>query len=343
MAKRLIPPGGPHRVRQVGKEQFEMSISIPKDADGRCARECPDPQCSPGYFKVKLGTGITEGQTEAFCPYCRHAAIPSGFSTSEQRRYAKDIAMREVHKGLQGMFKDALGIGSSNRRKLGGGMFSIEMSYKPGPLPHVSRPFEDEVRRDVVCPHCTLDQTVFGLATWCADCGDDVFMAHVAAELQVVRLMVGDVDRREESLGGRIAAKDLENCLEDIVSIFEAAMKALVRRALATGAATRDDIEVKLKRIGNAFQSIPRTRETLRELFDLNLGGDASWIRLTDPFEKRHPVTHNLGVIDRKYLERVQANERVGREIRISVAELHQLLKDVHTAIGSVHDRIIAT
>lgn len=193
MAKRLIPQGGPLRVRHTGRDHYSMSIDLPKDAEGRCARECPDPQCSPGYFKVKLGTGIVGDQQHAYCPYCRHIAAPADYTTREQRRYAKDLAMREVHKGLEGMIKDTLGFGSSNRRKLGGGLVSIEMSYKPGRLPHVARPFEDEVRRDVVCPHCTLDQTVFGLATWCADCGQDIFMAHVGAELQVVRQMVGDV------------------------------------------------------------------------------------------------------------------------------------------------------
>lgn len=85
----------------------------------------------------------------------------------------------------------------------------------------------------ILCPHCTLDQTVFGLATWCADCGADIFLTHFDGELAVTRLMVDDIERRKESLGSRVAAKDLENCLEVVVSAFEAAVKAVTRRAPA--------------------------------------------------------------------------------------------------------------
>jgi hypothetical protein len=40
---------------------------------------------------------------------------------------------------------------------------------------------------------------------------------------------LGDIDRRREALGRRVAAKDLENCLEDAVSILKSAMKAITR------------------------------------------------------------------------------------------------------------------
>ena len=205
-------------MKNLGNDQFRMFFTIPIDAEGRMARECPNTGCSPGYFKVKPGTGITTKQLVAYCPYCRRSAEPDDFSTREQVRYARDLVMREAQKGLQSVMKDALGIGASGKRKFGSGAVSMELSFKPGALLHVRRPFEDEIRRDVICPRCSLDQTVFGLAAWCADCGQDIFMVHVAAELDVTRLMVGDVARREEVLGKRVAAKDLENCLEDAVS-----------------------------------------------------------------------------------------------------------------------------
>ncbi len=209
----LFKEGGEHRIQDLGNDQYSMTISIPADEDGRMARECPSSECSPGYFKVTSGTGITDGQSVAYCPYCRHEAEPNDFSTQEQIRYAKDMALREAHKGVNDMVRDAFGLGASGRKKLGGGFLSMEISYKPGSLPYVHRPFEDEVRRDVICSHCTLDQTVFGLATWCADCGEDIFLTHIEAEITVTRLMLEDVERRQTLLGKRVAAKDLENCL----------------------------------------------------------------------------------------------------------------------------------
>ena len=80
--------------------------------------------------------------------------------TQEQARYAKDLVMREAQRHTL-----ALGLGASGRRSLGGGFISIELRDESRPLPPVRRVFEDEVRRDVTCPHCTLDQTVLGLAT----------------------------------------------------------------------------------------------------------------------------------------------------------------------------------
>lgn len=337
MTKRLFQEGGPHNVKRTGTDQYQMSITIPKDGDGRVARECPNKLCSPAYFKVTPGTGIAEGQDFAYCPYCKHKAEPSDFTTQEQIRYAKDIALKEAQDGIDDMIKDALGLGPSGKKKIGGGFISMEMSYKPSTPMHVRRPYEDEVRRDVVCPHCTLDQTVFGLATWCSDCGRDIFLTHVSAEIAVTQRMLSDVNRRKQELGKRVAAKDLENCLEDAVSIFEASVRAIVRRALTERGDDLSSIDTKMKKIGNSFQSTKRTKEQLLKFFSYSPTQADLWERLTGWFEKRHPVTHNLGVVDRKYLERAQQAEREGREVRISEQEVAVLLKDIYSAISDIH------
>jgi hypothetical protein len=306
------------------------------------ARACPNAGCSPGYFKVKPRTGLSGKQVAAYCPYCRNSADPNDFATPEQLRYAKDTAVREAQKGVDAIVKDAFGIGPSGKRKLGGGFISMEMSYKPGALPHVRRLFEDEVRRDVVCPHCGLDHTVFGFATWCPDCGYDIFLAHVAAELQVTKVMLGDIPRREELLGKRVASKDLENCLEDAVSIFEASMKAMIKRALREKGSSSEEIEGHLKILGNSFQNISRTKEQLGDLLGLELALHPKADEMAASFEKRHPVTHNLGVVDRKYLERTQAAEREGREVRVANSEIDTLLTQVREALESVHTAIFS-
>jgi hypothetical protein len=340
MNRRLFRPGGPLNIRDVGRDQYRATINPPKDADGRIARECPDASCSPGYFKVKSGTGITGGQASAFCPYCRHEAEPNDFATKEQQRYARDLVMREARRGVDNMIRDTLGLGSSGRRKMDGGLISMEISLKSAPLPHVPPPFEDEVRRDVLCPSCGLDHTVFGLATWCADCGTDIFLTHVATELAVVRRMVGDIDRRRETLGRRVAAKDLENCLEDAVSIFEAAMKVITRRRLLASGVTSEDVEARLKKVGNAFQNVARAGELLSHILAISAVPAAPWDELGASFEKRHPITHNLGVVDRKYLERAQTPEREGGEIRITAVEVGHTLDYVLAAVSAVHDKL---
>jgi len=345
MSDSIFKEGGPFNIRRTGKDQFTMNVSIPTDEHGRIARQCPASNCSPGYFKVKPGTGITGGQRVAFCPYCRHAAEPAEFKTDEQLRYAKDMVVRDAHKGIQDMLGKALGIGPYGSKRIGGGFISMEMTYKPGSLPTVRRPTEDEIRRDIVCPHCGLDHAVFGMAIWCADCGKDIFLIHVETELSVISKMLSDIDRRRSALGARVAARDLENCLEDVVSIFEAVLKVLVTRNLKEAGATEEEIQSCLKRkIGNSFQSIDRTIEFLKTEFNLDLfegqSSDVSRL-LRNTFEKRHPITHNLGIVDKKYLERVLSGDQEGREVRVSKAEIESVIPIVLQLVRYVHSKLV--
>ena len=107
MSSELFRQGGPHNVRRTGSETYEFSISVPKDQHGRTARECPGGRCSPGFFKVKCGTGV-KNQTKAFCPYCRASGKPSDFTTKEQVRYARQIVEAQAHEGVERMMKEAL-------------------------------------------------------------------------------------------------------------------------------------------------------------------------------------------------------------------------------------------
>lgn len=320
-----------------------MSISIPADADGLTGRECPSGTCSPGYFKVKGGTGLS-GQIEAFCPYCRHAEKPGNFATKAQQRYVKEIAVRETHKGIQQMIGDGLGLGPGGSKHIGSGFLTLELKYKPGPLPHVSRPIGEELRRDVTCPFCGLEHAVYGLAVWCADCGRDIFMAHVEKEFSVVKAMLGDVERRRNELGNRVAARDVENALEDTVSIFEAVLRALTRRHLKNLGRSEEEIDdVMAKRVANRYQNIESASELVKKELgvDLFAGYDVSVVEgLKRTFEKRHPITHNLGIVDRKYLEKARSGELQGREIRVTAAEVQASIELVTAVVAGVHCRL---
>lgn len=321
----LLRTGGPHNIKKTGRDQYSMSISLPTDEDGMLARECPSSTCSPGYFKIKPGTGITEGHTEAYCPYCCHKDEPANFTTKAQLKYAEQIAYREVSDGLDRMVKNAFDLGPSGKKKIGGGFLSMEISYKPGTKPTVWRPFEEVLRRDLVCPKCTLAHSVFGIATWCPDCGSDIFLTHVSKEYQVVKLILSDVDNRKERLGARVAARDIENALEDTVSIFEAVLRSTTRRYLRSAHSPQEVEEILKRRIGNKYQSISLAKEVAQQEFGIPLFSALSpdeYQEFELIFEKRHPITHNLGIVDRKYLERVASGELEGREVRVTVEDV---------------------
>jgi len=325
----LIRPGGPHNIKRNGPDQYSMTISIPKDADGMIARECPSKVCSPAYFKVKPGTGIVQGQNEAFCPYCFLKDEPNNFTTKRQIEYAKELATREVIDGVDRMITDALDLGPSGEKTLGGGLLSLKISYKAGSKPPIWRPFEEVLRRDLICPKCSLDHAVFGIATWCPDCGSDIFLTHVLKEYQVVRLILSDVENRRERLGARVAARDIENALEDTVSIFEAVLRAATRRHLRATFSSEETEDILKKRIANKYQSITLAGDVAQQEFGVSLFSILStdeYETLKFIFEKRHPITHNLGIVDRKYLDRVASGELEGRDIRVSIEEVSQAI-----------------
>jgi len=335
----LFRPGGPHKIRKTGAHRDEFSITIP-DADGMRAHECPDKACAPAYFKVRPGTGLTD-QPEMYCPYCRRAGPSKEFFTEEQIRFANDQVSRETATAVRDTLARGLGLDSTGRKKIGGGLVSLEFSLKRGYSPPVRPPREEPLRRDIRCPHCTLDHAVFGLAIWCSDCGKDIFLVHLAAELDVLRAMLNAVPERREKLGRRVAARDVEDALENTVSVFEAVMKFITRQhLLKSGKSTAEITDVIRKKVGNGFQSIGRGSDLFkrlvgRDLLDGCAPEDVTF--LTHAFEKRHPIAHNLGVVDRTYLERAVSAAREGREVTLYADEVRRALDLVYKAIGATY------
>ncbi len=345
MSEELFRQGGPLKSKRTGRDTHEFRIDVPTDEVGMVGRECTNENCSPGYFKVKPGTGITDGQTIAYCPYCRTSEEPEDFLTKAQKDYALALVTNEAIEGINRMVGNALGVGPSGKKKYNGGMFSMEVSYKPSKGQPVPRPLEEEMRRDITCPHCGLEHAVFGLATWCSDCGRDIFLVHVENEIQVVEKMLSAVQTRRKELGARVAGRDIENALEDIVSIFEAVMKVITARHLEETSLPQDEVVLIMeKKIRNKYQNIDSAARIFKKYVDVDLYleipiNDVEFLKLV--FEKRHPITHNLGVVDRKYLEKVRSGELEGREVRVSERELVRATQITTDIISSVYLRVL--
>jgi hypothetical protein len=58
---------------------------------------------------------------------------------------------------------------------------------------------------------------------------------------------------------------------------------------------------------------------------------------LESTFEKRHPITHNLGIVDKKYIERARSAEREGREILVNVDEIESAIDFSMRIFRAVH------
>jgi hypothetical protein len=339
----MFQEGGPHDIRRTGKHTYTMKVSFPKDAEGRTARACPSNACLPDHFKIKNGTGIAGAQESAYCPYCRHAGEPNDFLTKSQMTYAQEIMAREAHPGIARAIKDALGIGPSGKRIIGGGLLSLELSVKAGAAPSVYLPFEEAMERVVVCPQCLLEHAVFGLAVWCPDCGQDIFMAHVEAEFSVTKTMLSDLQRRRDELGSRVASRDLGNCLEDVVTNYEAVLRAMLVRSLRAESFGSDKIREILRPYGSRLQNVRASAEIFQKVLSFPLLDHlqpAKVAALIQTFEKRHPITRNLGIVDRKYLERLQSSEHEGREIRVRPEDISAAIKTVLEILEFAYKRL---
>jgi hypothetical protein len=344
MTDSIFHEGGPYGCKRTEGNEYSFSISLPKDSEDRTARQCPSSSCSPAYFKIKNGTCISSDPVEAFCPYCRHIAGPSDFTTEEQIQYAEDLVMKEANKGVDRILRNSLGLGSSGTKKFGNSLLSVEMSYKSDTRLNVRYPFDEDLQRIVVCPHCSLDHAVFGLAAWCPGCGRDIFLTHVGAEYAVICTILSDIDRRRETLGKRVATRDIENCLEDIVSIYEAVLRALLVRSWKNKGKSDEEVVLLLKKdVGTRLQNPAFSSEIFRIQLDIDLfeGQTAETIEVFKrTLGKRHPITHNLGVVDRKYIATVLSAEREGRELRVTPDEINQAITISQSILSSLHGRL---
>lgn len=336
----IFDEGGPNDIRRVDRDRYEFRVSVPIDADGMRGSECPDAECAPRYFKVRPGTGITDGPRIVYCPYCRNAEAPEAFITEAQKEYAIDVLKAEAVRGIHRMLGNALGVGSAGTKTYAGGVLTLKLSLPRPRLTTPSAPREEELRREVTCTACGLEHAVFGFAIWCPDCGADVFPLHVAAEWEAVRSALSAVKERKAELGIRVATNDLENAVEDTVSIFEASLKVTVRRyLLAQGKSDCEVAEILEQRVRNGFQNIARAESIFRDLTGGDLLKDlrsAETARLRLVFEKRNPITHNRGVADEKFLSR-SGFRGLGREVTATAAEAGEAISIAARVVESAY------
>ncbi|MHB8697734.1 MAG: hypothetical protein ACYC9J_06810 [Sulfuricaulis sp.] len=58
---------------------------------------------------------------------------------------------------------------------------------------------------------------------------------------------------------------------------------------------------------------------------------------MAETFEKRHPITHNLGVVDKKYMQCARTAENEGKEVLVAETEVQAALDSVLALSGYVH------
>ncbi len=63
---------------------------------------------------------------------------------------------------------------------------------------------------------------------------------------------------------------------------------------------------------------------------------------LAEIFEKRHPITHNLGVVDKKYISKARSIEKEVKEVLVSTEDIHYLIDFSLKTFSSLHKRMFS-
>jgi hypothetical protein len=299
-------------IRRLGNR---ISIPIQPDAEKFTGRECPNLECE-GYFKVEFGTGLKEKDVPCHCPYCGYIAQHDKFWTKEQIEYAKSIALKTVSDALRKDLKK-LEFDYKPRGSFGIGM---SMKLKPSqPIP-IRNYREKKLETEIVCDNCTLRYAIYGVFAFCPDCGQHNSLQILNKNLELVNKMLDMASKAEKELADHL----VRNAIEDCVSSFDGFGREICR-VYANKASAPDKVE-KL-----SFQNIEGAKRTLSVLFSINFTAGLSeeeWRIAVSGFQKRHLLSHKMGVVDDEYIQKTGDTQVVvGRKICISDEEVRKLIE----------------
>ncbi len=321
-------------------DEIHMTISLPLDESGMVGRECPNPDCQR-YFKVKPGTGIVDPDyAEMFCPYCESKYSVEEFNTEDQQEYFRSSLVKFssdlVEDAIKGIFNRPHLPRSSKS------FVSVEWHYKPGTPPRIHEYVEQELQTTLTCENCTLEYAIWGVFAVCPDCGKHNLYQITETNLNKIEHQINLKDNLETKFGDTEqeylksvfsdhAQSWIEAAYKDLVTAFETFCKDLDSRLFPRAA------KPSMKKAGNIFQRLNDTRRWFQDqynidLFSILLPDEIELLRLV--FSKRHILTHNMGIIDAKYIQENNLNNDVlGHKVEVDKNEIQQAVSTVKRVV----------
>ena len=174
------------------------------------------------------------------------------------------------------------------------------------------------------CTICGREYGVYALALFCPDCGSPNVALHFRREIELVGEQVALADELDGKGKVEMAYRLMGNAHEDVLTAFEATLKAVHAHLVRTHLPEQADKLTGKKIVGNAFQNVERGRKLFARLgldpFEGLSDDEIAHIRLNA--EKRHVLGHNLGVADEHYasfaedLEPGETVTLIGEDVR---------------------------
>lgn len=295
--------------REIEKIGGSRKISIPirLDDKGYLDRMCPNDECD-GTFKVLFEDGNDKiRDEEMFCPFCRHSAASTEWSTPEQVAYFKEYATAEMAKLVQGALQR--GVAKSRPMRSTGGLLSVSMSlkYSPGRIPQVVPIDATQVlRQEFSCESCGCRYASLGASFFCPACGHNSATSAFDTTLTTVEKTVTSLGPLQKALEVNVSPDDATNAvrqiLEDqfprIVGAFERLNETLFDK-LANS--------TQHPHKGAVFQRLDDASMLWQQASGIGYGAFLSnqeLSRLKLLFQRRHVLSHRQGIVDQQYIDR---------------------------------------
>jgi hypothetical protein len=342
------------REHQIGGSGDEMvlSVPVPRNPSGKIYQYSPNPEAVPRLFQIgeapdprtispehlsRIRRQPGPGQT--VCPYSGIVAPDAEFVHFNDVEAVKKQIEWAVKEDVGAWLEDLAA--DFNRRQPRGGFLSVSMGVK---RPQNPKPFaiREDLLRDMRCGICARQYGVYAIGLFCPDCGAPNVALHFQREGELVRQQVAIADEQAASDRSELAYRLLGNAHEDVLTAFEATLKAvychLIRRDLPDQAE-----KLCAKRgVGNAFQNISRARELFGKLnidpFAALSAEDLGFLRLN--IQKRHVIGHNLGIADEHYAELMQ-EEQPGETVRILGGEIARFADVCIQAVVALEENLL--
>jgi len=270
------------------------------------------PECE-SYFKIQPGTGLKGENLPCHCPSCGYADGSNKFFTKAQVEYAQSVVMNKVTGAL---LKDLKSQEFNHPPRGGFGIgISMKVSEQPMPIRHYR---EKQLETEVVCEQCSLRYMIYGVFGFCPDCRVHNSFQILKKNLELVGKMLAVAETQEQAVGQSLIANGLEDC----VSAFDGFGREICR--LHAKRSTDPEKAVKV-----SFQNLEGAKQNMKLLFKLDLSAgltDDEWKAAVQAFQKRHLLSHKMGVVDEEYVRRsCDTHATVGRKINIDIDEVRAL------------------
>lgn len=311
-----------------------FNVPLQADEDGMIGRECPNEDCQPKYFKMstiipdKISEKVQDfSNIDVTCPYCGTIDNIQHYHTKSQIEWIRSMMFRDVTQTIQNMLKTSFKPMSPTSKS----MFSISIKYRPGHLPSVRHYVEEKLKRTVVCDNCGYNYAVYGISFHCPLCGEGNLIQHLNRSADIIKVLLEEHERISQEREQEVGQQMVGNALEDVVGLFEAFLKLIYQYEIKRRF-PKKEAEAKIKKIRVNFQRLEGADALFSKDLDFTLfaeSGQDDRIFLQEQFLKRHVLTHNLGLVDKKYIEKAQVYEKQGAELDIKPNDVSRALEIV--------------